>query len=55
VIIGGQLIEPLPGIEDIRKRARAGLAQWPSRSRHTGHSLLLKKLDEELRAVHVPA
>jgi len=55
VIIGGQLIEPLPGIEQIRERARAGLAQWPTRSRHTGHSLLLKKLDEELRAVHVPA
>jgi len=55
VIIGGRLIEPLPGLERIRERARAGLAQWPSRSRHTGHSRLLKKLDEELRAVHVPA
>jgi nicotinate phosphoribosyltransferase len=55
VIIGGRSIEPLPGIEAIRERARAGLEQWPSRSRHTGHSLLLKKLDEELRAVHVPA
>lgn len=55
VIIGGRLIEPLPGLEAIRERVRAGLAQWPSRSRHTGHSLLLKKLDEELRAVHAPA
>jgi nicotinate phosphoribosyltransferase len=53
VIIGGRLIEPLPGVEEIRERARAGLAQWPSGSRHTGHSLFLKKLDEELRAVHV--
>ncbi len=55
VIVGGQLIEPLPGIEEIQERARAGLAQWPTRSRHTGHSLLLKKLDEVLRAVRVPA
>lgn len=55
VIVGGRLIEPLPGVEAIRERARASLAQWPSRSRHTGHSRLLKKLDEELRAVQVTA
>jgi hypothetical protein len=45
----------LPGVEAIRERARAGLEPWPSRSRHTSHSLLLKKLDEELRAVHAQA
>ena len=55
VIIGGQLIEPLPGIDEIRARARASLSPWPSRSRHTGHSLLLKKLDEEVRAVRSDA
>jgi nicotinate phosphoribosyltransferase len=55
VIIGGQLIEPLPTAAEIRERAQAALAQWPSGSRHMGHSLLLKKLEEELRLVHVPA
>jgi nicotinate phosphoribosyltransferase len=55
VIIGGQLIEPLPQAAEIRERARTGLTQWPSASRHTGHSLLLKKLDEELCSVRVPA
>jgi nicotinate phosphoribosyltransferase len=44
VIIGGQLIEPLPTAAEIRERTRAALAPWPSASRHTGHSLLLKKL-----------
>jgi nicotinate phosphoribosyltransferase len=55
VIIGGQLIEPLPAPAQIRERARAALVQWPSRSRHTAHSLRLKKLNEELRPVQVPA
>jgi nicotinate phosphoribosyltransferase len=55
VIIGGRLIEPLPTAAEIRERAQAALAQWPSGSRHTKHSLLLKKLDEELRSIHVPA
>jgi nicotinate phosphoribosyltransferase len=53
VIIGGRLIEPLPGVAEIRERARKELDQWPSRSRHTGHTLLLKKLDEELRPAPV--
>jgi len=44
VIIGGRLIEPLPPATEIRERARAALAEWPSGSRHTGHSLPLKKL-----------
>ena len=42
VIIGGRLIEPLPGLAEIRERAQANLAQWPSKSRHTGHSRQLK-------------
>jgi nicotinate phosphoribosyltransferase len=54
VIIGGRLIEPLPAIAEIRERARAALAPWPSPSRHTGHSKLLKKRAGELRPV-VPA
>jgi nicotinate phosphoribosyltransferase len=55
VIIGGRLIEPLPTAAEIRKRAAANLAEWPSGTRHTDHSLLLKKLDEELRLVQVNA
>lgn len=55
VIIGGQLIEPLPTAAEIRVRARAALTPWPSGPRHTGHTLLLKKLDEELRPAHVSA
>jgi nicotinate phosphoribosyltransferase len=53
VIIGGRLVEPLPTAAEIRERARAALTPWPSPSRHTGHSKLLKKLAEEIRpAVH---
>jgi nicotinate phosphoribosyltransferase len=55
VIIGGRLIEPLPATEEIRLRARAALTPWPSAMRRTEHSAALEKLDEELRAVHVPA
>jgi nicotinate phosphoribosyltransferase len=55
VIIGGRLVEPLPTTEEIRHRAMASLTPWPSASRRTEHSALLEKLDEELRAVHVPA
>jgi len=55
LIIGGQLIEPLPPVAEIRERACAALAPWPSGTRHTGHSLLLKKLAEDLRSVNVPA
>jgi nicotinate phosphoribosyltransferase len=42
VIVGGRLIEPLPSAAEIRERARANLAQWPSPTRHTGHSKQLK-------------
>jgi nicotinate phosphoribosyltransferase len=42
VIIGGRLVEPLPTAAEIRERARAALTPWPSPSRHTGHSKLLK-------------
>ena len=42
VIIGGRLAEPLPAIAEIRERARAALSPWPSPSRKTGHSKLLK-------------
>jgi nicotinate phosphoribosyltransferase len=55
LIIGGRLIEPLPTATEIRERARAALAEWPSAARHTGQSVLLRKLDEELRAVGAPA
>jgi nicotinate phosphoribosyltransferase len=51
VIIGGRLIEPLRTVAEIRDLACANLAQWPSKSRHTGHSKQLKKLAEELRPV----
>lgn len=47
VIIGGRLIEPLPVVSQIRERAMAALANWPSGVRHTGHSLALKKLEEQ--------
>ncbi len=49
VIVGGRLVEPLPTVGEIRERARAALTPWPSPSRHTGHSKLLKKLAEEVR------
>jgi hypothetical protein len=39
------LIEPLPGAAEIREHAQAALTDWPSGTRHTGHSMLLKKLD----------
>lgn len=55
VIIGGRLVEPLPTTEQIRHRAQASLASWPSASRRTDHSAALEKLDMEMRAVHVPA
>jgi len=54
VIISGRLIEPLPSAAETRERAQAALATWPSGTRHMGHSLLLKKLDEAMRPVHVP-
>jgi nicotinate phosphoribosyltransferase len=55
VIIGGRLIEPLPTAAEIRQRAHANLAQWPTGIRHTKHTLLLSKLEARLRPVPVPA
>jgi nicotinate phosphoribosyltransferase len=53
LIIGGRLVEPLPTAAEIRARAAAALNPWPAAGRRTDHSLLLEKLDEELRAVQV--
>lgn len=55
VIIGGRLIHPLPSVVEIRDRARGALTPWPSGGRHTKRSLALKKLEEETRAVGMPA
>ncbi len=55
VIIGGRLLEPLPTAAEIRERARVALKDWPSGNRHTGHSMALKKLEEEIRSVNVEA
>jgi len=55
VVIGGRLIEPLPSAAQIRERARTALNPWPSGKRHTGRSLGLRKLEEEMRAIDVPA
>ena len=46
VVIGGNLICPLPSIEEIRARAAAALDPWPSRKRRTKHSPRLEKLEE---------
>ncbi len=53
LVIGGRLVEPLPTAAEIRARATAALTPWPAADRRTEHSLLLEKLDEELRAVQV--
>ena len=47
-VLGGQLIRPLPSLEEIRKRAQCGLSQWPQGLRRTEHSLALKELNESL-------
>jgi nicotinate phosphoribosyltransferase len=44
-ILGGNLIRPLPSVEEIRKRAQASLAQWPQAGRRTEHSLALRELN----------
>ncbi len=44
VMIGGNPIAPLPCAAEIRERAQNALAQWPSRTRHTKHSLRLRQL-----------
>jgi nicotinate phosphoribosyltransferase len=54
LIIGGNLIEPLPDASEIRERAQKALTPWPRR-RHTKHSRRLEMLDEEVRAGLVPA
>jgi nicotinate phosphoribosyltransferase len=55
VVIAGRLISPLPSVEEIRRNAQASLEVWPSRNRHTRHSLQLARLEEEVRAVQVNA
>ncbi len=47
-ILGGNLIRPLPSVEEIRAHAQASLAQWPSKDRKTEHSLALKELNAGL-------
>jgi nicotinate phosphoribosyltransferase len=47
-ILGGNLIRPLPTVEEIRQRAQTGLAEWPSKDRKTEHSLALKELNAGL-------
>jgi len=47
VIIGGELVFPLPSVSQIRERARCSLTQWPSGSRRTEHSMTLEKLIQE--------
>ncbi len=44
VIIGGDLVCPLPSVDQIRKRAGCALAQWPSGARRTEYSPALERL-----------
>jgi nicotinate phosphoribosyltransferase len=44
VILGGELISPLPSVSEIRQRAHCGLSQWPSGNRRTEFSGSLEKL-----------
>jgi nicotinate phosphoribosyltransferase len=44
VIIGGDLVCPLPSVAEIRKRVRCALAQWPSGTRRTEYSPALERL-----------
>ncbi len=44
VIVGGELVCPLPSAAQIRDRARCALAQWPAGARRTEHSVALEKL-----------
>jgi len=50
VIIGGHLIEPLPALDETRKRASAALNPWPRPDRRVEFSSALKQLEEETRA-----
>jgi nicotinate phosphoribosyltransferase len=54
VIIGGNLIEPLPSVEEIRTRAQASLAKWPEASRRTQLSPALEELNTEIHGARVP-
>ena len=47
-VLGGNMIRPMPSLEDIRTRARKALAQWPSGPRRTEQSMALKDLNESL-------
>jgi nicotinate phosphoribosyltransferase len=44
VIIGGDLVCPLPSVDAIRKRAACALAEWPSGARRTEYSPALERL-----------
>ena len=44
-IVGGNLIEPLPSVAEIRTRAQASLAKWPAPSRRTELSPALEELN----------
>jgi nicotinate phosphoribosyltransferase len=47
-MLGGQLIRPMPSLEEIRALASGSLAQWPSGIRRTELSLALRDLNESL-------
>jgi nicotinate phosphoribosyltransferase len=47
-ILGGNLIRPMPLLEEIRDRAAANLAPWPSGDRRTELSGDLRELNESL-------
>jgi nicotinate phosphoribosyltransferase len=53
VIVGGNLISPLPSVEEIRVRAQANLAHWPEASRRTQLSSELTELNATMRAAQV--
>lgn len=44
VIIGGELVCPLPSVAQIREHARCAVARWPTGVRRTDHSLALDRL-----------
>ena len=52
VIIGGNLIAPLPSTEEIRTRAQASLAKWPESNRRTELSSSLQDLNASIHGVH---
>jgi nicotinate phosphoribosyltransferase len=44
VVIGGNLIAPLPSVEQVRQRAQCALQDWPAANRRTEYSPALEKL-----------